>query len=665
MHPGMMPPQGYPQQPMGYPPGYPQHPGMMPPQGYPQQPMGYPPGYPQPMGYPPGYPQQPMGYPPGYPQMPMPQHPGMMPPPQAAPAPAAPAPAPVPVAAPVPAAATSVPAPVYTPAPISSGPTDSAEPEAQAVPVFEHEEGHIYHPEAVHHFEAKPVNPFVRFWRKVGGGSLTLSIAIHVGILVIGAGIVISSQMIQKQVDFLPGGGSQQGAAASAEMKHKVNQNKRKTLSKTMPMKKIVSTSTNSAVSLPDAPPDLLDVPDVSSMLGGGSLGSGGFGKAGSGGGFGTGMGMGAMQGFVSLPPSMRSRCSPQERLKKLAESGGNPECERAVSNSLEWLKTKQNPDGSWPGQNKAAMTGLALLCFLGRCETPDSPFYGDNVLRGINYLIELSNKNEYGYIGEEIKSGGSTYAHGIATYALGEMYTLARLGNKELPGMKDAFVKGVKLIIENQNKRGSWTYGGIEAGKPYAYNKDSNGEDLSVAGWQFQALKAAKNSSLKIDGLHSALDKMVEYVLLKQTKDGGFGGASRDAHYNQWSLTGAGSLALQTAAKGKTAALNKSIDFLHRFLEAEPLDWNKNCNPYCWYYYTQTFFQAGGEEWKFYNQQFLPQILSAQQPDGSFKRGRANWPAGDAADPVYRQTLCTLMLEVYYRYLKVADREESSFFDR
>ncbi len=665
MQPGMMPPgypqgyqmpQGYPQQPMGYPgqpqmgypPGYPMQPGMMPPQGYPM-PQGYPQ---QPMGYP-G--QPPMGYPPGYPMQP-----GMMPPPSA----------PVPAAAPAPAAsivpAPSLPMPSAAPAAtlpvIAATPSDGHE----AVPVFEHHEGEVFHPPLLTHIEAgKPANALVKFWRKVGGGSLTLSLAIHAGIIVVGGAFVVSSQLIQKQVDFLPGGGSAAGQQASAEMKHKVQQKKRTAINKTVPMKKIVSTSQNSAISLPDAPPDLLDVPDVSSMMGGGSLGSGGFSKAGSGGGFGTGMGMGAMQGFVSLPPSMRSRCSPQERLQKLSQNGGSPECERAVSNSLEWLKQKQNPDGSWPGPNKAAMTGLALLCYLGRCETPESPFYGDTVMRGIMYLIELSKKNEYGYIGEEIKSGGSTYAHGIATYALGEMYTLARLGSKELPGMKDAFVKGVKLIIENQNARGSWSYGGPDAGKPYGYNKDSKGEDLSVAGWQFQALKAAKNSSLKIDGLHSALDKTVDYILSKQTKDGGFGGANRDAHYNQWSLTGAGTLALQTASKGKTKAIKDSIEFLHKFLEAEPLDWNKNCNLYCWYYYTQAFFQAGGDEWKFYNTMFLPQILANQNPDGSFKKGRPNWPGGDAPDPVYRQCLCTLQLEVFYRYLKVADREEESFFDR
>ncbi|HEY1052984.1 MAG TPA: prenyltransferase/squalene oxidase repeat-containing protein, partial [Prosthecobacter sp.] len=393
-----------------------------------------------------------------------------------------------------------------------------------------------------------------------------------------------------------------------------------------------------------------------------------GFGTGGAGGGFGKGMGLGGAAGFVTLPPSMRSRCSTQERLEKLRQNGGSPECEAAVSASLEWLKGKQNADGSWGRGNKAAMTGMALLCYLGRCETPESPFYGDNVMKGIIYLIELGKKNPHGIFSDNWqgeanggKGGAGTYEHGIATYALGEMYTLARLGSKSLPGMREAFEKGVKVIIDNQTPKGSWAYGGKEQ---IVYNK-AGGADLSVAGWQFQALKAAKNTGLKIDGLHSCIGKMTDYLESMQTKDGGFGGTNRDAHYNQWSLSGVGILGLQTMAKGKTGSVKKGIKFLTEFLTAEPLDWNKNCNLYCWYYYTQAFFQQGGDDWKFYNQQFLPQILSAQQPDGSFKRGRPNWPAGDAADEIYRQCLCTLQLEVFYRYLKVGDREEESFFDK
>jgi hypothetical protein len=44
-------------------------------------------------------------------------------------------------------------------------------------------------------------------------------------------------------------------------------------------------------------------------------------------------------------------------------------------------------------------------------------------------------------------------------------MYTLARLGSKSLPGIREAFEKGVKIIIDNQNSKGSCTYGGDKAG--------------------------------------------------------------------------------------------------------------------------------------------------------------------------------------------------------
>ncbi len=562
----------------------------------------------------------------------------------------------------------SAPVPVPTAA-AGAAPVEVAQVVTEAAP-HGPVEGEIFHPEAVTHFEeVKPPHPFVKMWRRMGGGSLTLSLAIHAGIILLAGIVVVSSQMVEKEVDFLPGGGTAQGAEASAEMKHQVQQKKRSSLNKSLPMKKIVSNSTTSEVSLPEAPPDLLDVPDVSSTLGGGSMGSGGFGKAGAGGGFGTGMGIGGAAGFVSLPPSMRSRCSSAERLQKLAQNGGSSECERAVSQSLEWLKGQQNADGSWGRANKPAMTGLVLLCYLGRCETPESPFYGDNVMKGIMYLIELSQKNQYGAFTEDFAGNAGAYEHGIATYALGEMYTLARLGSKSLPGMREAFEKGVELIIKCQNGKdagkgeGSWDYytKNIAEGNP-----TSRREDLSVAGWQYQALKAAKNTSLKIAGLNSAMDKTVDYIERLQTKDGGFGKEKRDEHYNQYSLTGAGVLGLQTLGKAnKKSTIGKGIKFLRDFLTSEPLDWNKNCNLYCWYYYTQAFFQQGGDDWKFYNEQILPQLLANQNPDGSWKTERPNWESGGTRNnAIYRQALCTLQLEVYYRYLKVADRDEASIFE-
>ena len=650
-------------------------------------PMGYPPGYmPMQPGYPPGYGQPYPGQPyPGQPMMPsgysMPPHPAMVtsPLPEPIAAPAAPTATPQAIAGSVPTPATPAPALASPPtrvAPVAAAPkpvAPVAAPVVAMVPAAPVEmppdDGlpHPFHPEAAHDFGPAPKRSgFVELWRKIGGGSLTLSIAIHAGVLIVAGLVVFTSTQIQKNVDFLPGGGTAQGAQASQDLQHKMQQKRRSTIAKTTPMKKVVSNSNTSSISLPDAPPDILDVPDVSSMMGGGSLGGGGFGKGGAGGGFGNGMGAGAAGGFVMLPPTMKARCSPAERLEKLRQNGGNSECEAAVSKSLEWLKTKQDKDGFWGKQHKAGMTGLSLLCYLGRCETPESPFYGDNVMKGIMYLIELGKKNPWDIMAENPQVGPSCYEHGIATYALGEMYTLARLGSKSLPGMREAFEKGVKRIIDNQLPDGGWGYG---EGGEFCYRTTGKG-DLSVTGWQYQALKAAKHTGLKIPHLHEAIAKTVKYLEASQTKDGGFGVTNRDAGYNQWNLSGCGILGLLTLGNNKTVDVNKGIKFLNEYTKAEPLDWNKNANLYCWYYFTQAYFQKGGDDWKAYNEQFLPQVLNNQGADGQWKEERFNSSIGSTAPAgadrvVYRQALCTLMLEVYYRYLKVGDREEQSFLDR
>jgi hypothetical protein len=228
---------------------------------------------------------------------------------------------------------------------------------------------------------------------------------------------------------------------------------------------------------------------------------------------------------------------------------------------------------------------------------------------------------------------------------------------------MREAFEKGVDLIIKNQKPEGGWGYGGKG---DIAYNPEG-GSDLSVTGWQYQALKAAKHTGLKIPKLASTITQTMKYLESKQTKDGGIGGINRDQAYNQWNLTATGVLGLQTLGKGKTSVIDKGIKFLRTFTTAEPLDWNKNCNLYCWYYYTQAFFQKGGDDWKFYNEMLLPQILNNQAPDGSWKPERSNniGGAGNMEGGIYKVTLCTLQLEVYYRYLKVADRDEESFFER
>ncbi|WP_009963717.1 prenyltransferase/squalene oxidase repeat-containing protein [Verrucomicrobium spinosum] len=531
----------------------------------------------------------------------------------------------------------------------------------QAVPAHQHDV-----PQQIEHFEAPhfhaPIAPpvkkniFAQYWRKAGGGSFMISLLIHAGLLV-GAYFLVETIVTENKVDFLPGGGSKQGAEANQQLAQTVQNKKRSSLNKSTPMKKVVSTSANAAIALNDVPMESIDMPEVGSLMGG-SMGSGGFGSGGAGGGFGKGIGMGGQSGFVSLPPTLKSRCSTAERLQKLKESGGVAECEKAVSTALEYLKSKQKADGSWGTQYKGAMTGFALLAYLGRCETPDSPFYGENVMKGIMFLVETQKKNPNKLFSQATSGNAPVYEHGIATYALGEMYTLARMGSKSLPGMREAFETGVGVIIDNQQKSGSWVYDTDKG--TYLQGR----EDLSVTGWQYQALKAAKLTNLKINGLHGAIDNTVKYLENKQTKDGGIGGTNRETSYNQWELTGAGALGLQTLANGRKTEIKKAISFAHELFKKEPPSWD-HANLYSWYYYQQAFFQYGGEEWNYWNAAVLKEILKNQQPDGSWKSPTNFHNASAGGDNIYPTSLCILMLEVYYRYLKVADRESSSIFDR
>jgi hypothetical protein len=353
------------------------------------------------------------------------------------------------------------------------------------------------------------------------------------------------------------------------------------------------------------------------------------------------------------LPARYAGRISEASRLALLQKNGGTPEIEQAVKLSLEWLKNQQEADGSWNGPDKTGMTGFALQCFTGHGEMPGQGELGDAVLKACLYLINTAASNPQGMIATDVKSSRATYAHGIATTALGEAFILNRASGTGVPNLKQTFEKAVQLIIDSQNERGSWTYGGTEVGKPTAYNPDSRGEDLSLANWQIQALVVAKESGLPIKGLPVCLKKIVNYVQSQQTRDGGYGGPNRDTHYNQWFLTGGSVLALQMLNTKAESSIAKGLRFLESYLQAEPPDWNKNANLYSWTSNTAAFMNKGGGEWDRYARVLFPQILGAQQPNGIFRPGKADWPAADAVDPIYRQTLCTLQLEVFYRYAK------------
>jgi len=145
---------------------------------------------------------------------------------------------------------------------------------------------------------------FAQTWEKIGGRSLTLSLGIHALILVIAAFVVVSYTQ-NERIDFMPGGGTRQGDAASQALEQTVQRKKTPWMNRKLPMQRIAVEKSMSAITLPEASPEMLELPMTQDFLSGGKMGSMGFGSAGAGGGFGNGIGTGGKSGVTFGPIMM------------------------------------------------------------------------------------------------------------------------------------------------------------------------------------------------------------------------------------------------------------------------------------------------------------------------------------------------------------------------
>jgi hypothetical protein len=346
-----------------------------------------------------------------------------------------------------------------------------------------------------------------------------------------------------------------------------------------------------------------------------------------------------ALKGIgLSLPKSMQQRCDPKKRIERLRSGGGKDMTEAAIMKGLNWLKSVQDEDGGWGNKDKDdqgnpkktdrnAMTGMALLAFLGHCELQDSPTFGPTVQKGIDFITSTPPD-------PAINGGSGSYSHPIRAYALCEAYTMTKI-----PKLKEYAKRAAEHVIKGQNESGGWAYG---YGKgPVAHT------DLSVTGWNIQALKAAALTGIPIDGLDESMDKAIAYTKRCQDKSGKF--AYKEGSGGKASLTGTGVLCLQIWKNANSKEAQLGLDWI---IANQKKEW-KQINVYEWYYHAQACFQAtgvsgGSKYWRAWNKEFQQIVCGAQASDG-------HWPHGyhyHGDTDIYRTTMTILMLEVYYRYM-------------
>ena len=311
---------------------------------------------------------------------------------------------------------------------------------------------------------------------------------------------------------------------------------------------------------------------------------------------------------------------------------------EPSVLRALGWFKKNQNEDGSWGDANKGAMTGFALLSFLSHGESPQSKESGPAVVRAVDWIIANGAKSDGRLNTAKEFNQPGVYEHGICTYALCEYYTMTK-DERVVP----VLTKAVGYIVEGQGPNGGWMY-----------SYDKTADDLSVSGWQIQALKAAKLTELDIPGVREALNRTEKFLDGMKGPHGGYG---YRGPADKYSLTGTG-IFCQLVWRGERGVLRKGMEWLlDETGRNRPVKYqDEQADLYAWYYHTRACFLYGGSAWTKWRGWMEDEIVNAQNADGSWpvpgakNHGPINIPG--KTGEVYRTALCTLMLSAQYRFL-------------
>ena len=340
---------------------------------------------------------------------------------------------------------------------------------------------------------------------------------------------------------------------------------------------------------------------------------------------------------------------SPGARGAALAGGGGGSATEAAVLRALRWMAKTQASEGSW-GKTKPAMTALALLAFLAHGETPSSEEFGLTVEMAIKYLLDCAGD------GSKFRGAdGHEYTHPIATYALCEAY-----GMTQVPDIKYVAEKALERIIKGQHASGGWDYN----------LKQTTRDDTSYMGWCSQALKAGIAAGFEVEGLEEAAKNSIKGFKKNFGGDyngGGFGytGTSKDH-----GLSPVGTLCMQLHGAGNSDEVLGSLKTYDTNPKWQTYDVDNGAvgkdSIYYWYYLTQVKFHVGAETWNKWNAMFSPElvrkqtVISKEQSDYTDHKGLPHsigyWDQykghGANEGEIFGTTLCTLQLEVYYRYL-------------
>jgi squalene cyclase len=333
-----------------------------------------------------------------------------------------------------------------------------------------------------------------------------------------------------------------------------------------------------------------------------------------------------------------------------------------AVERGHEWLAAAQHPDGYWSqdvgfklnqdyrlteaDKPHVGVTALALMSFLAGGHLPGRGKYGDNIDRGLDYVLSCVREN--GYITDW---GSRMYSHAFATLFLAEIYGMTRRTD-----VRRALQDAVNIIVDSQNSEGGWRY------KPFARESD-----MSITVCQVLALRSSRNVGITVSARTirdaenyvrrsavtgtNARARRAIHSLGYVNEGGAFRYQLREHSRATFALTAAGITTMYAAGTYDDVLIDSAFEYLQEQLPIFNATYAGHYFFYYGHYYAvQAFYVAGGDRWQRYFTRMRDTLLDLQQPDG-------HWPNNTGPGKAFSTAVSTLILQIPYQYLPIFQR--------
>jgi hypothetical protein len=298
---------------------------------------------------------------------------------------------------------------------------------------------------------------------------------------------------------------------------------------------------------------------------------------------------------------------------------------------------------------NDVAVTGLAVLSFLGAGNTMITGRHKKVVATGLKYLQSVQDADS-GLFGQNC-GGDFLYGHAVASFAIVEGYYLSRL-----PVLKAPAQKALEFIARTRTPGRGWG----------RRSPSIDQDDVRTTGWMLLALFAGRDAGLKVD--RSAIQEGMNWIegmtdpssfRTRYQEDGSLAMREPD-EVDRWPaertecMTAVACLLriFNGDDPGSVSALKRATHLILAKLPA----WDESTGSIdfaYWLFGSCATSQIGGQPWNEWSRAMEPTVVGHQRTSGD---ETGSWdpqvdPWGDDGGRVYATAINVFCLEVLGRY--------------